>query len=429
MNYVLPVFLNVGEKSVENEVRIIRSYEYMRGNLVKNITPFYYPVCLVSLNYNYSYILDPYSLKTFRLNYRVPDTLFLTKLIQTISSKNPINYFREVYSIINRYSNVKEWVDNGVVITKVFSNKKYLNKLHKLLDFITIDTPNGIVYKPIDIESITETNNALLIKAVCDINEALLSISYLKNLFIEYRNRAEYYIYRIYEKKRKTLERIYQTISGTSGFPENMTKDFNYEIGMDKCNYRKKEQDLLWKKKYSVRQGFSSRNNRFSNKVSRQIKMFFKNRKNKSEAKYMHKQNVEKRYLFKSFETVRQKYLLKEIGISSREYRYSINLIDFYTNRIINKLSDMINKIEKYRQRITNLFIANSPFSDCCIYLRGYVVYGFKTNRVYTTGFLVKRFGYRIVFDNTIRDLLRENKIINQLLSINTGLRNCKRLT
>lgn len=439
MNYIVPTILNIEKKCIDNEVELILKVEYMSGNLVKAIAPFYYPICIENFSYSFSYIVDPYSMKTHRLVYKIPDTILLIKLIKTIDHKHPIRLIKELYGFVKKYRSVDKWLEYSVVFDRVIHSKTLLNNIVSLFKYIIIDDINGVLFKPIDIESIILKNNALFEKAITDINKAILNIDYLKSILIRYRNKVGSRLLSTYEEQTRKWERVYNTVDKIINSnireinnvlaAEKTRIDRKYNIQINRLNRVLKTIDQSIS--YNVEK-LKSVERELRDSYRRIIGILVKKKKSiLKDIELVEKEfrkeilSIERKYsLIKNIENFRRIFLSREKRVLSREYVCSKNLLYLYTDRIINELNNVIDVLEKYRDDIHNLFVPSLVIGEQCVFIRGFVVHGSKNTRVYTPGFLVKRFGYRIDFNKFLRRLLIGNGVVYKLLRIDPYLLN-----
>lgn len=438
MNYIVPVLLNIKDKSLESEVDFIKKYEFMKGNSLRIITPFYYPICTESLNYSYSFLIDPYSMKIHKLIYRIPDTILLIKFFKTISYKQPLIFLRELYSIVKKYNRINEWIEHGVVFDRVIFDNKLRNSIVNLLEYIRIDNIKGIVFEPVDVESIIGSNKLSFEKIFSDLNKAIINIDFLKNLLIRYRNKCCNNLSIIYEERSKTWNRIYSVIDRVidsnireiNDFYENEKSSIvgKYSVRINKLNRILKALDESIN--YNTRRIKSTQGD-LRSKYREVLSILKKRRKALFRDMVMiEKQfrddvkNIEKKYLlFKNIENSRRRFFLSEKSVFNKEYIYSMNLLNLYIDRIVSILDNIVKKIEEYRENILNqLLVVNPIVTNQCIYIRGYIVSGLRGIKIYTPGFVVKRFDYRIVFNELYRKMLIDNNIVYKLMKMNPSL-------
>ncbi|MEM1675752.1 MAG: hypothetical protein QXX35_03970 [Desulfurococcaceae archaeon] len=438
MNYIIPTILNIGEKGIDKEIELIVNLESKRGNILKSIIPIYYPICIKSFNYNYSFLIDCYSSKTYSLTYRVPDTILLNKLIKNIRYNRSLDFLVEVYSILKKYSVIRKWREDSILLDRIIYGRSVLDRLCRLLEYTTLSDLNGYVFKPDSFESIANYNSGLIEKVLIDINRALIDLDDLMIFLIRYGNVCEYKSSNVYDKRSKAWDRVYDTVSRVidKNIHEIDVVLKNEIMVLDRKNsfqMRGFRQRLDWIEKrikeYSsklktAKGDLKKTYKGYIDKLTSLKKSILKEMIDLEKKYKIRKEILEKKYrVIKIIEDQRKRFLLSEKKILSKEHNRFVNLKNLYLNRIIEKIHDMASKLDEYRARVLD-FLVNTSISDQCVYIRCYIVYGSKNIKLYTPGYLAKKIGYRFVFEKHIRELIKNNVFINKLNRIDPSLLN-----
>lgn len=433
MHYVIPAIISSEKISAEREVSTIYEVERERGEELRAIAPFYYPLYVRSFSYSYSYIVDPRLSSVFKFEYRVPDTSYMLERLSEISSRElNLKLLKNFYELLSERYNPKHWPSYSVLCARTIHGRHLLDRVSSLLSYVSLERVLGIVLEPADVSSVIENNDASLKSFFARVGGACVDVDRMKRELAEIRNKWKVFVDRKLEESLERLRSLCRSIDEMASFSiEEINRRLSEEISSVINQYSpiidslKAELNAIDRNVEKIKRELAQLSGDLRRKYKKLLNKLLARRKlvlgriGDLEEELNEKiEGIKRRHeLVKSVERARKGPLLKEQRRLSAEHSRLVNVLDLYFNRIVNRLDRACSVLENYRDSLVgHLFVSAPGLNECYVYVKGYVVLGSRGLRVYTTSYLVRDGSkLRIVPDELVKRLLSASGVLQAL--------------
>lgn len=405
IGYVVPtLFISNGKSktkalSLDEEVRIIKSYEEKRGNRVEAITPFYYPLYIHEINDYSLMVINPLNNDVYKIEYRIPNTTALLSFVENskVFRRDFITILNRLRELLKEYSLVKNWIYRGIVLEKVLCDRRVLLELENLISYVQLNEIRGIILQHGDLNPIITSNIKATHSILRDLTMVSLELNRLWNIINEYRSEWEYYfkgkcetdlvnVNKSFETIREVVleqsmylsRKLNQELKATNSRYESTINNLRYKLvsfdrEIEKIKKRIKHSSNEDKLRYKKLLKEMHRRRKEVNREIKRVEEAWRKEPRKLKKKYMELLNIENR---------RMKFYERERDKLMHEYKRFIQRIDnilLDINLYIDRINSIINN---YRLKLSRFFIRKSTPISGLIYLRGYIILG-REDKIY----------------------------------------------